>query len=102
MAETVTPKYAGNYSAVMRYGGNFSAVNGFSFLAVTALADTVTPKYAGNYSAVRLHAGNFSAVNGFSFFGGYAHGNSKVDGNYLIIIIWRCIARTFSLLLSSH
>ena len=31
MAETVTPKYAGNYSAVMRYAGNVSAVNGFSF-----------------------------------------------------------------------
>ena len=28
------------------------------------------------------YAGNFSAVNGFSFFGGNAHGNSKVDGNY--------------------
>ena len=64
--------------------------------------ETVTPKYAGNYSAVRRHAGNVSAVNGFPFFGGNAHGNSKVDGNYLIIIIWRCIARTFSLLSSSH
>ena len=31
LAETVTPKYAGNYSAVMRYAGNFSAVKGFSF-----------------------------------------------------------------------
>ena len=73
------------------------------FLAVTALlAETVTPKYAGNYSAVRRHAGNFSAVNGFSFFGGNAYGNSKVDGNYLIIIIWRCIARMFSMLLSLH
>ena len=72
------------------------------FLAVTALAETITPKYVGNYSAVRRHAGNFSAVNGFSFFGGNTHGNSKVDGNYLIIIVWRCIARTFSLLLSSY
>ena len=30
LAETVNPKYGGNYSAVMRYGGNISAVNGFT------------------------------------------------------------------------
>ena len=57
----------------------------------------MTSKYAGNFAAVRRHAGKFSAVNGFSFFGGNAHGNSKVDANYFIIIIWRCIARTFLL-----
>ena len=66
------------------------------------MAETVTPKYAGNYSAVRRHAGDFSAVKDFSFLAVTRTVNSKVDGNYLIIIIWRCIARTFSLLLSSH